>query len=612
MASPNGGPYDEEPPVIVRTTPKPNQLNFKGKRIEIEFNEIVQLDKPMDNVIVTPPQKQLPVIRSAGKKVIVELKDTLLENTTYTIDFTSAISDSNEKNIFENYSFAFSTGATLDTLEVSGTLLDASNLEPMVGITIGLHNNLADSAFQTLPFLRTSRTNERGQFTIRNIAAGTYKVFALNDVNRDYKFDQAGEDIAFRDSAFTPSFEFSTRQDTLWKDTLTIDTIKTVHYTKFLPNDIELLLFKEDFNRQYMLKPERLQENKFTVRFNAPLDSLPLLKPINFEPQSEEWVFVQKAEEDKTVHYWITDSMVWKQDTLSMSVEYLKSDSLNILRPQIDTLDLIMKRRPKPKSKRKKKKDEKPEPIPILNITVNAPSSMDMFDTVTVTFDEPIYDLSKEQIYLDIKKDTIWEKIDFEIIPDTLNSLSYQIVRPWNYEESYRLEIDSATIQSVYGKLNNPVSNEFTLKAREEYGHLYINLPGIDSLAFVELLDNNDSPIRKSAVKDGGALFMDLPPNKYYARLIIDSNGNNKWDTGNYALGIQPEKVIYYPNLFDILVNFEIDQTWDTEAVPVQKQKPMDITKNKPKEVVKKKRDHRNEGNQSSNSSSGGVQIPGF
>lgn len=224
--------------------------------MEILFDELVQLDKPSENVIITPPQMQLPVIRAAGKKVVVELKDTLKENTTYTIDFTNSISDNNEKNVFENFSFAFSTGDVIDTLEVSGILLNAENLEPMPGITIGLHKNLEDSAFVKLPFDRTSRTNDKGQFTIRNISPGSYRIFGLNDVNRDYKFDQPGEEIAFNDSIIIPSLELTTRQDTLWKDSLTIDTIRTVAYTRYFPDDIELRLFKEDFVRQYLLKPE--------------------------------------------------------------------------------------------------------------------------------------------------------------------------------------------------------------------------------------------------------------------------------------------------------------------------------------------------------------------
>ena len=222
MASPNGGPYDETPPKFISSLPAPNQTNYKGKKVEILFDELVQLDKPSENVIITPPQMQLPVIRAAGKKVVVELKDTLKENTTYTIDFTNSISDNNEKNVFENFSFAFSTGDVIDTLEVSGILLNAENLEPMPGITIGLHKNLEDSAFVKLPFDRTSRTNDKGQFTIRNISPGSYRIFGLNDVNRDYKFDQPGEEIAFNDSIIIPSLELTTRQDTLWKDSLTI------------------------------------------------------------------------------------------------------------------------------------------------------------------------------------------------------------------------------------------------------------------------------------------------------------------------------------------------------------------------------------------------------
>ena len=316
IGSPNGGPYDETPPKFVSSTPVPNQINYTGKKIEILFDELIQIEKPSENVIITPPQMELPVIRSAGKKAVIELKDTLKPNTTYTNDFTNSISDNNEKNVFENFSFAFSTGDIIDTLEVSGVLLNAENLEPMPGITIGLHNNLEDSAFVKLPFVRTSRTNDKGQFTIRNITPGTYHIFALNDVNRDYKFDQPGEDIAFLDSVIVPSFELTTRQDTTWKDSLTIDTIRTVGYTRFFPDNIELRLFKEKFERQYMVKPERPDEKYFTLRFNTKLDTVPVPVPINFTPEDSTWYFVQQTEGGAAVNYWLADSTVWKQDTL--------------------------------------------------------------------------------------------------------------------------------------------------------------------------------------------------------------------------------------------------------------------------------------------------------
>ena len=588
IGSPNGGPYDETPPKFVSSTPVPNQINYTGKKIEILFDELIQIEKPSENVIITPPQMELPVIRSAGKKAVIELKDTLKPNTTYTIDFTNSISDNNEKNVFENFSFAFSTGDIIDTLEVSGVLLNAENLEPMPGITIGLHNNLEDSAFVKLPFVRTSRTNDKGQFTIRNITPGTYHIFALNDVNRDYKFDQPGEDIAFLDSVIVPSFELTTRQDTTWKDSLTIDTIRTVGYTRFFPDNIELRLFKEKFERQYMVKPERPDEKYFTLRFNTKLDTVPVPVPINFTPEDSTWYFVQQTEGGTAVNYWLADSTVWKQDTLQVQVSYPKSDSLNILRPQTDTVQLVLRRRPAEK-KKKKKKDE-PDPIVFLGMQVDAPSSMDLFDTISVTFNEPVLDINKEMFFLDQKIDTVWNTVDFDFFPDSTNSLNYFIRRPWKYGEEYRIEVDSAAIHSLYGKWNDFFTGEFKIKKEDEYGYLYLNINGVDTTAFVELLSSGDAPVRKAKVKDGGVLFMDLKPDKYYARIVIDTNGNGVWDTGNYIEKRQPEEVYYSPKMYEIMQNWQVEETWNVNSTPLAKQKPLEITKNKPKEATKKKR----------------------
>ena len=609
IGSPNGGPYDEDPPKFVSSTPAPNQVNYKGKKIEILFDELIQIDKPSENVIITPPQMELPIIRSAGKKAVIELKDTLKENTTYTIDFTNSIADNNEKNVYENFSFAFSTGDVIDTLEVSGVLLNAENLEPMPGITIGLHSNLEDSAFVKLPFDRTSRTNDKGQFTIRNIAPGTYHIFALNDVNRDYKFDQPGEDIAFLDSVIVPTFELTSRQDTAWKDSLTIDTIRTVGYTRFMPDNIELRLFKEKFERQYMVKPERPDEKYFTLRFNSKLDTVPVPVPINFTPEDSAWYFVQQTEGGLAVNYWLADSTVWKQDTLQVQVSYPKSDSLNILRPQTDTVQVVMRRRPA--EKKKKKKDEL-EPIDFLGMQVNASGSMNLFDTISVTFSEPVLDINEDMFFLDQKVDTVWNAVDFEFFPDTANSLNFFIKRPWKYGEEYRIEVDSAAITSLYGKWNNFFTSEFKIKKEDEYGHFYLNIVGVDTTAFVELLSSGDAPVRKAKVKDGGVLFMDLKPDKYYARIIIDTNDNGVWDTGNYAEKRQPEKVYYSPKMYEIMQNWQVEETWNVTSTPLAKQKPLEITKNKPKEVTKKKRNYKDESQQSSsrNNSGGNMGMP--
>lgn len=593
MATPNGGPYDEDPPKFISSTPAPNETNFRGKKIEILFDELIQIENPNENVIITPPQLQLPVIRAAGKKVVVELKDTLMDNTTYTIDFANSIADNNEKNVLENFSFAFATGEIIDSLEISGILLNAENLEPMPSVTIGLHQNLEDSAFVKDIFIRTSRTNEKGRFMIRNIAPGTYRIYALNDLNRDYRFDQPGEDIAFGDSLIFPSFEYTSRQDTIWQDSLTVDTVYTIQYTRFLPDDILLRLFKEEFQRQYMLRPERTVANRFTLRFNAPLDEIPDPVPLNFTPPDPVWYFPQLTEEGKSVHYWIMDSTVWARDTLQFEVNYLKSDSLNILQPQLDTVTVAMRQRPA--DNRKKKKEEE-EPLILLGMNIDASGTKDMTDTISIVFDEPVLDLTSDLFYLSIQEDTLWVPIEFDFFPNEEDPMTFHILRRWNYGEAYKLEVDSATIFSLYGKWNDAYEGEFKIRNEDEYGHLYINITGVEPPAFVELLNSSDAPIRKAVLKDGGVLFMDLKPAKYYARIILDRNENGVWGTGNYAEKLQPEEVFYYPKEFDIKQNWQVEEYWNVNETPLPNQKPLDITKNKPKEVTQRNRDYRNEG----------------
>jgi len=604
MASPNGGPYDEKPPVFIRSTPRPLQTNYTGKKIEIIFDELIQIDKPSENVIITPPQKNLPVVRASGKKVIVELNDTLQADVTYTIDFTNSISDNNEKNILENFSFAFSTGEVIDSLQASGYVLNASNLEPMPGILVGLHRDLADSAFTTTPFVRTSKTNDKGQFTIRNVAEGEYRLYALNDVNRDYLFDQPGEDIAFLDSIIIPRFELATRLDTIWKDTLTVDTVLIVDYNRFLPDDIILRLFKEKFQRQYMLRPERTQNNLFTLKFNAPLDTLPTLRLLD-DPPSDDWFVLQIPDDPTTVNYWIRDSLIWARDTLHLSVAYLRTDSMLMLQSQVDTIHLTTRRQPQV-TQRRARRDE-PEPIEFLTMKISASGSINLFDTLSVTFPEPVLDLPKELFLLEQKQDTLWNQVDFNFRQDSVNTFRYYIERRWNYEESYRLSIDSAQIFSIYGKWNNTVQSTFNIKSKDEYGHLFINIEGIEEPAFVELLNSNDEPVRKAIFKDGGVLFMNLKPDKYYARLIVDANENGIWDTGNYAEKNQPEEVYYSADFYEIRANWEMEETWNVFSTPLVKQKPMDITKNKPQNVTRPVRNYKEEGKSNRQSGMGGM-----
>ena len=294
IAAPTGGLYDVDPPVVKGSTPEFNALNVTPQRVEIEFDENIKIESPTEKVIITPPQKNMPIIRSIGRRAVVELKDELLPNTTYTIDFTDAIVDNNEGNPLENFMFSFSTGDQLDTLSIAGKVLNAEDLEPVTGMYVGIHSNFDDTVFTNVPFERISRTDSRGTFIVRGMAPGRYRVFALGDLNRDYKYDNPMEAIAFLDSIVIPSTMPATRQDTIFVDSATVDTIIDVKYTRFLPDDLVLNSFLSGFQRQYLQSHSRPLENRLNIYFAAPTDA-PSFSLIEPNVEGDDWYVSERS-----------------------------------------------------------------------------------------------------------------------------------------------------------------------------------------------------------------------------------------------------------------------------------------------------------------------------
>ena len=288
MGNPDGGWYDETPPRVIKADPADKETNVKQRKISIYFNEFVQITNATEDVVVSPPQLEIPEIKAAGKKIVVELKDSLKENTTYTVDFSDAITDNNENNPLGIFTYSFSTGDHIDTLEVSGYVIEAENLEPVKGILVGLYPATAetpDSIFRTQPFQRVARTDGNGRFTIKGIAPGSYRAFALQDVDNNYRFSQKSEKIAFNHDIIVPSFKPDVKQDTIWSDSLHIRSITPVDYTHFLPDDIVLKTFTEVQTDRYLLKTERKQANRIDFFFTYGHEQLPEIKGLNFNEQ---------------------------------------------------------------------------------------------------------------------------------------------------------------------------------------------------------------------------------------------------------------------------------------------------------------------------------------
>ena len=603
MGTPDGGPYDEMSPKFLRSNPGMHAVNVKNQKIELEFDEFIKLEKASEKVVVSPPQLDQPELKVVGKKVVMELIDTLKDATTYTIDFSDAIVDNNEGNPMGNFSYSFSTGAAIDTMEVSGTVLEASNLEPIKGIQVGLHKDLGDSAFVSKPFDRVSRTDSRGRFTIRGIAPGKYRIYALKDGNQNYMFDSKSEMVAFSDSIIVPSFVPATRQDTLWKDTLTVDTIKTVKYTRYLPDDILLRAFKEENTRQYLERSQRDKLNHFILTFSAKADTLPTLKGLNFDEKDA--FIVETTDRNDSFCYWIKDSLLYEMDTLAIQMDYLYTDTLDKLVPKTDTLYLTNKisrekrqqlaQAEAEKKEKERKKMEKrgktvePEKTKFLEMKVDAPLSFDIYKNIRLSFEEPVASIDTSAIHVEIKEDTLWKEAPFLLMEDSVMPRQYEILAEWEPEKEYRLKIDSAAITGLYGLHTNKVEQTLKVKKQDEYGTLLLNIVGAGKGAIVELLDHSGNVIRTQPVNEEGmADFYYLNPNtKYYIRLFIDRNGNGVWDTGNFMEGIQPEEMFYFPKTWEMRANFEFEETWDIHALPLDKQKLDEIKKQKPEEQKK-------------------------
>lgn len=592
MATPSGGAYDLDPPKLVRSNPPLNATEVSPKRIVLEFDENVTVEKPSEMVIITPPQRTMPNIYAVNRKVYVNLRDTLLPNTTYTVDFTDAIADNNEKNVLESFSLSFSTGDHLDTLAVSGTILDAENLEPVKGMYVGLHSNMEDSAFTKLKFERISRTNDRGKFTIRGVAEGKYKIYGLNDANRDYMYDNPSEAVAFLDEIIVPSTTRAYKNDTVFnaKQASLIDTVRTVEYTRFLPDNLVLRSFASAFKRQYLQKHER-GTDKLTLLFGAPTQ-MPEIEPLSFD-KSLDWAVLEKSRTNDTLTYWIKDKNILAMDTLDFRVTYMRTDSLNQLYAYTDTLGFIDRSRKPDKEKKKKKDDEEEvEKIVFLNIKNNLSGTWEIYNNISLEFDQPLADSLAGKIKLQSVVDSTFTDLAFTLNADSLNPRKFMLKHKWQYGKDYQVTIDSAAVHSIYGLWNNKLEQKFKVKTEDQYGKWAYLISGLnDSVpAFVELLDKSDKPIRKAIVKDNAAVFMNLNPGQYYARITIDENGNGVWDTGDYYTKRQPEMVSYRDRPFEIKANYELTEEWYVDTSNLVGQKPLDITKNKPQERDSKRK----------------------
>ena len=611
MGNPDGGWYDETPPRVVGASPAEKATGVKTRKLHIRFNEFIKIENATENVVVSPPQLESPDIKAGGKSIDIELKDSLKANTTYTVDFSDAITDNNEGNPLGNYTYSFSTGEHIDTMEVSGWVLAAENLEPVKGILVGLYANLADSAFRTQPMLRVAKTDGRGHFVIRGIAPGKYRVYALQDVDGDYHLTQKGEEMAFNREIIVPSSKPDVRQDTLWRDSLRIDSISRVSYTHFLPDNITLRAFTHIQTDRFFTKAERTLPECFSLVFTAGSNELPQLRGLNFNNAERAFIAMPTAKKD-TITYWIKDSALINQDTLRMQMQYWSTDTTGQLHMKQDTIEVLAKTPYAKRLKEKQKKAEewkkaqdkaqkKGEPFETemrpeaLKVEVKVNNSIAPDENVRIELPTPLQSLDSTKVHLYSKRDTLWYEARYRLrVREGADSLApvgtnllhkrwLELQAEWKPGVEYSFELDSLALTDIYGTTSGKIKQGFKVREDKEFATLAVSLTALtDSNVVVQLLNGQDAVVKQTRALAGTANFYYLQPATYYLRLFVDRNGNGRWDTGDFYRGEEPETVYYFPEEIECKANWDATRTWNPTAKPLNEQKPGNITKQKP------------------------------
>lgn len=540
---PQGGPKDSIPPTAVKSVPENGTVNFTGRRIEITFNEYIQLDNISANLLMSPPQQRPPDVKARGKRVLIQFTDSLRDSTTYTIDFGDAICDYTEKNPIHGYCFGFSTGPTIDTLETTGVVLDAENLKPRKGIIVGIHDDLSDTAFTKHPFLRIARTDSMGLYRIANMHAGTYRLYAVDDVSRDNRLTP-GESVAFAEHTITVTAP----------DTAATDSLPAHSDT--------LYLFTPQQQRLYLQRTTRDEQHRIRIAFSTGPDSLPTIRPL-IDSLNYNTYF---SRNNDTVTLWLLDSASIRPDSLYFEVHYRRTDSLFHLEWATDTV-LARWRAPRLSAKAQAAQ-ERNRRNRRLGIKTNASRNFELSDTLRLTAATPLALIREEAMHLYERKekDTVDHPVPFTIAPHDTLPLQLLFVAKLEPGKKYELCLDSAALTDVYGITHVAGSYSLTLKTPEDYSTIRVTIEPFDPSMRIQVLNGREQVLQEQSAQSDGALFRYLRPDAYYLRMYKDVNGDGKWTTGSWDDKRQPEKVYVNPTKIQTKSNWDFEETWTYDA----------------------------------------------
>ena len=507
---PDGGAVDETSPEVVKTSPENYSVNFDEQEITINFNEYIVLEDPRNQIIFSPPIEPRPEIRPmsfATQQLKILLPDSLIDNTTYTINFGTSIVDNNEKNPLPYYSYVFSTGDYLDSLAIKGKVSDAKSRKVKNTISLILYpadTSYTDSAvFSKTPRYIAYSQDSTNNFRLSNLKNGEYKMFAVEDNNGNYTYEPQSDQIGFIE------------------DTITI------------PGDsiFDISVFKEkqqiDFRR-----PEQVSRNQYLIGFTGSIDSTALNVDFFNEKDSIDWQLEKRSDSD-SLNLW-TKSFL-NRDSIALKISHRKVVDTFTLRP---------------------KKIEKDS----LEIEQLTRSQLELFQTMTIKPSIPLSKIDTSKISTYIKKDSL--QVNFQA-----NYFSYSNLLKIQHQKeeatTYVYEFLPGAFKDQLGNQNDSISYSTKTKELSKYGTLDLTFSGINDFpVIVQLVNDKDKVIKSRVVKKRELVsFEFINPGEYFVRIIIDENKNGIWDTGNYLENKQAENIIYSNEAIKVRANWDIQQS---------------------------------------------------
>jgi len=560
--SPTGGPLDETPPQVVISVPPNYSTFFSRKRITLTFDEFVKLKNPNQQVLISPPFKNRPTYKLRGKTLIIDFDEDLYPNTTYSIFFGNAIVDLTEENPLSDYQFVFSTGAYIDSLELRGEVVDAFNLKPRENVFAMLFQMASDTVTQdSIPMLllpiHVTKTDKEGKFRIQNLPDKEFILFALDDMNNNYRYDQPGEEIAFVDNLVRPEVQIPVRVN----DTIANSDSLQIKINGFYQDSIRLKEQTLSFFKMFMFRQVDSTQRRIALQAFYPpsfqlVYRMPLINPRIFllnDSLIDDWKIMQPGVIGDTLMVWLNETST---DTLRITVW---DDTT-----PLDTLMVAFTRAREQFERSSRPRRGAQEKVSRLEVKNNLRGrTLDPGRNFRLFFNEPLVSYNFNNVFFVAGKDTM---NGAPLVPANVSNTVFKLDYTMEEDTWYEFIFPDSILFNIHNITNDSLKVSFTTGKISDFGKLIlnINIPENEAPFVVQLMDDKEKVLKEVYLESSGKVeFEYLRPGNYIVKAIEDAWRNRRWDTGVYVNKRQPERVFYYPGAIQVRANWDVEEDWN-------------------------------------------------